>query len=40
MRLPDRSQKQVSVTILVDADVMAWFQSLGDEGHKRMNAAL
>lgn len=39
LRLPHQPQ-QVSVTIAVDADVVAWYQAQGTEGLQRMNAAL
>lgn len=35
-----RMPEQVSVTVRVDPDVLAWFQAQGDEGERRMAAAL
>jgi uncharacterized protein (DUF4415 family) len=37
LRLP---QKQREVSMMVDADVLQWFQSQGDDWQERMRAAL
>lgn len=37
LRMPD---KKVSVTVSVDADVLAWFEAQGKEFQQRINAAL
>ena len=35
-----RQPASVSVTVQVDPDVLAWFRAQGDEGERRMAAAL
>lgn len=35
-----RKPSPIPVTVRVDPDVVAWFQSQGDEGERRMSAAL
>lgn len=37
LRMPD---KKVSVTVSVDAEVLAWFEAQGSEFQQRINAAL
>lgn len=35
-----RPRQKVTVTVQVDSDVLAWFQTQGDQWEKRMRAAL
>lgn len=35
-----RAPAPVSVTVRVDPDVLAWFRARGEEGERRMSAAL
>lgn len=37
LRMPDQ---RVSVTVNIDADVLAWFEAQGEEFQQRINAAL